>query len=720
MSASWIGLLTGLAVLAIGLYHAIDLKWVSDDAFITFRYVENFLAGLGPVYNAGERVEGYTDFLWFVILSIAGWFGADLVDAGEWLGIAAFAGTLLIYLRIAKVENDRSPSPGRVFLPLAALLLGLNREAAAFATGGLETSLFTFLISLAFYLWFYSKLPENWRLLSVGVTLILTTLTRPDGALFTVTAIALLFLKLRMTKATAKVRNRSLLLLIAPSLLLGLPYLIWKRGYYGSIFPNTYYQKSGGLNYFEEGFYYISLFVKVYWSATIAVILLPFFVYLRVAFTKKHRADMEESTVAVGHDSNPIGSPVFGAAVFTLIYLFVYVAKVGGDFMFGRFIVPILPLAYFIIERSLGRDSLFRKYQWPIAAVLATLLIFEGLRPDKPMNPTPDQATQWTMSVVDEDHPTYIADERYFYTANRFQSYGKPISLMQAYSDVGRYYEPFFRGLPVSVMGPAAMNMITYYAKFSHCIDQMGLCDSFVAHMPLVKRGPIGHEKSAPMSYLHERGVHFKFGAITFSSEPPTQKFLNVAYFAVPGPGVWQTATVVNVDTALFSELNRRFKAAGNLKTYIPDYPSLIPDYIANVMPQQKLGVIDSTYSELKSIYFSHYPNPVQQKQIEDHVAKLRSEIPAAPEPTTVEGFLKRSMEDYQNGYYDKCIADCKAALQIEPNIAIAYVNICAAYNALGIYWKAEKAGEEALRLDPNNQMAKDNLKWAQDLQHKK
>ena len=37
-----------------------------DDAYITFRYSRNLAEGLGPVWNAGDPVEGYTNFLWML------------------------------------------------------------------------------------------------------------------------------------------------------------------------------------------------------------------------------------------------------------------------------------------------------------------------------------------------------------------------------------------------------------------------------------------------------------------------------------------------------------------------------------------------------------------------------------------------------------------------------------------------------------------------------
>src|SRR5688572_12167490 len=40
-----------------------------DDAYIFFRYAENWADGHGPVFNVGERVEGYSSILWTMILA---------------------------------------------------------------------------------------------------------------------------------------------------------------------------------------------------------------------------------------------------------------------------------------------------------------------------------------------------------------------------------------------------------------------------------------------------------------------------------------------------------------------------------------------------------------------------------------------------------------------------------------------------------------------------
>src|SRR5437764_1315440 len=54
----------GLPLLAIAVAMALRHAWITDDAYISFRYAGNLLHGRGLVFNAGERVEGYSNFLW--------------------------------------------------------------------------------------------------------------------------------------------------------------------------------------------------------------------------------------------------------------------------------------------------------------------------------------------------------------------------------------------------------------------------------------------------------------------------------------------------------------------------------------------------------------------------------------------------------------------------------------------------------------------------------
>ena len=60
---------TSLAISAMATLSAVYLAnaWVCDDAYITFRSIDNLVNGLGPVWNAGERVQAFTHPLWFLL-----------------------------------------------------------------------------------------------------------------------------------------------------------------------------------------------------------------------------------------------------------------------------------------------------------------------------------------------------------------------------------------------------------------------------------------------------------------------------------------------------------------------------------------------------------------------------------------------------------------------------------------------------------------------------
>src|SRR3954471_1338983 len=69
--ATLVVLLAALAVAALFIWETRVLTPVAiDDAYITFSYSKNLATGHGPVYGHGERVEGYSNFLWMVAVAI--------------------------------------------------------------------------------------------------------------------------------------------------------------------------------------------------------------------------------------------------------------------------------------------------------------------------------------------------------------------------------------------------------------------------------------------------------------------------------------------------------------------------------------------------------------------------------------------------------------------------------------------------------------------------
>src|SRR5688572_25239317 len=164
------------ACLGLGLRDAVAQFWSCDDAFISFRYAENLVDGLGLVFNAGERVEGYTNFAWTLLIAAGMQLGFDPVPFTRWLGLGCYAATLALLL-----GASRRASGGGLWLPIAALGLALNPHAQLFATCGLETPLFTLLVTLLLLLAACGRRAATFAL--AGAIGTLAAMTRPDGLL---------------------------------------------------------------------------------------------------------------------------------------------------------------------------------------------------------------------------------------------------------------------------------------------------------------------------------------------------------------------------------------------------------------------------------------------------------------------------------------------------------------------------------------------------------
>ncbi len=91
-------------------------------------------------------------------------------------------------------------------------------------------------------------------------------------------------------------------------------------------------------------------------------------------------------------------------------------------------------------------------------------------------------------------------------------------------------------------------------------------------------------------------------------------------------------------------------------------------------------------------------------------LAKLRE---AKREPETPEQYLQKSLEEYNGGRFENCIAAARAALTLRPGYAEAYNNIAAAHNAVGRWDEGIAAAREAVRLKPDYEIARNNLAWA-------
>jgi tetratricopeptide (TPR) repeat protein len=87
---------------------------------------------------------------------------------------------------------------------------------------------------------------------------------------------------------------------------------------------------------------------------------------------------------------------------------------------------------------------------------------------------------------------------------------------------------------------------------------------------------------------------------------------------------------------------------------------------------------------------------------IDQHLASL-----------TPDQWLGLSLALFQKGHYLESIGAAQSAAYIKPDFAPAYTNIGAAYAALHMWDPAITAAQQALRLDPNSVLARNNLAWA-------
>jgi hypothetical protein len=451
--------IAAIAILAYGIYQVIQLYWVCDDAFISFRYAKNLVNGLGLVYNAGEHVEGYTNFLWTVIIALGFKLNFEPILFSNILGALSYFGTVAVFGWLSYRLFSTGRNEGKLFLPLAAMAVLLHHDCHVFATSGLETSFDMFLVSVGFFL--LLQLRNERSPMWAGLALLMAAATRPDSMAFYVMGAAFLFI-------TVPKPWKSLFWYLAPMVLLYLPYWIIRYSYYGWPFPNTYYAKSADLPYYSQGFTYISLYFRSYY----VLLLAPIGLIAAVVVNRKQPIAFR--------NLSPSAKALLLGVLFCGPYTF-YVLRSGGDFMFARFFIPITPLLFFMIETQLRLLVSKARVIVPVAAVILCLLIL-----------------RWNPFA--HGMQRYIANEHDFY----------PASFIQRAQDIGGKMKQYFAGTNarIAIMGMYAM--YAYYSEAPVVIEaNAGLTDEFTAHQPLLQRGRPGHEKAATREYLMSRKVNF-------------------------------------------------------------------------------------------------------------------------------------------------------------------------------------------------------------------
>lgn len=227
--------------------------WVMDDSFISARYAKNLVEGNGLVFNPGERVEGYTNFLWVMLMAlvvVAGW---------DPILFAQIAGTIFgICAMFLSISLARKAFPGSGLWTCFGLLwLTASGSWAVASMSGMETALFALLAM--FGVGVMAVEAEHHELRGSGIIFGLAYLTRPEGALvFAAAWLATLVWSLRdkrRLRISYQLSNGVFFALIFGA------HLAFRWFYYHELLPNTWYAKAGGLLTIDRGAGYLASFL---------------------------------------------------------------------------------------------------------------------------------------------------------------------------------------------------------------------------------------------------------------------------------------------------------------------------------------------------------------------------------------------------------------------------------------------------------------------------
>jgi hypothetical protein len=303
-----------------------EKSFTIDDAFISFRYARNLADGLGLVFNAGERIEGYTNFLWTLIAAAVLKLGGDPVWMAKFLGGASALGSLtLVYFLSQRLRPF-------AWVPcIATWLLASTIVFSGFAVYGLETAFFLFLILLGIYL-MSEETPKPEAFPWSAVAFSLAALTRPEAPMYA--GLAMLCLGRRFLNRQNLIRGG----LFTATLVI---YLLWRHSYYGAWVPNTFTAKTGnwsaqigrGINYFSG---YFELCGAILWASVYGIALSLW--SLR-----------KPSSVA---PPALVSDPWLGLALSVeLAAVMIYVTVIGGDWMpCFRFMSTFEPLCFLLVD----------------------------------------------------------------------------------------------------------------------------------------------------------------------------------------------------------------------------------------------------------------------------------------------------------------------------------------------------------------------------------
>ena len=302
-----------VACVALFLLLVVRTAWLSDDSYITFRTVDNFLHGFGLRWNVDERVQTYTHPLWMFLLAGLNALTGELYFSTLGLSLVLSLFAVLLVIRVARTPQQAT---------VAVLLLAMSKAFVDFSTSGLENPLTHVLLAGFAAQWFGRGSPGA-RLVGVATLAGLLALDRLDTFVLTLPCV------LAATRGVGFWRSGWRLGLGYLPLFAWLGFAFF---YYGTPLPNTAYAKA-----LSHGIALLDLAGQSAWY-----------------FADSLRQDPITLTtilaaiiVTVASETKRLWPITIGA----LLYL-AYVVKIGGDFMTGRFLAAPLLQSVVVLARA--------------------------------------------------------------------------------------------------------------------------------------------------------------------------------------------------------------------------------------------------------------------------------------------------------------------------------------------------------------------------------
>ncbi|BCO33758.1 terminal beta-(1-_2)-arabinofuranosyltransferase [Mycobacterium heckeshornense] len=523
-----ISLWVSVAVVAVLFgWGAWQRRWIADDGLIVLRTVRNLLAGNGPVFNAGERVEANTSTVWTFLLYLGGLIGGPLRLEYVALVMAlalSVIGVALLMLGAGRLYAPSLRGHRAVMLPAGALVYIAVPPARDFATSGLESGLALAYLGLLWWMtvcWSQAlRIRPEGRVFSAALAFVAgcSVLVRPELALIGGGVLIM------MLVAARGWRRRALIVLAGGLLPVG--YEVFRMGYYGLLVPGTALAKDAAGDKWSQGMIYLANFNRPYVLWVPAVLLLALGLLLAATRSRPWRI-RHEAPRGYGPLARAVQSPPAAVIFFVISGLLqaLYWIRQGGDFMHGRvLLIPMVcvlaPVAVVPVVFPEGTTFSRETRNVLAGAVSALWLAVAGWSLWAANSPgMGDDATRVTYSG--------IVDERRFYaqatghahplTAADYLDYPRMRAAVVAINNTpagalllpsGNYNQwdivPAAPPKPgdSSEKGPHTVfftniGMVGMNVGLDvRVIDQIGLANPLAAHTPRLHHSRIGHDKN--------------------------------------------------------------------------------------------------------------------------------------------------------------------------------------------------------------------------------